>query len=81
MKIRRILRDSMISLAALAAAFALSIAFQRLDVEEHITTVFVFAVFLIALFTDTYFYGVAASVNHVALDTMVARQEMFRFCR
>lgn len=62
MKIRRILRNSLISLAALAAAFALSILFQRLDVEEHITTVFVFAVFLIALFTDSYFYGVAASV-------------------
>ena len=62
MKIRRILRDSLISLATLTAAFALSIAFQGLDVEEHITTVFVFAVFLIALSTERYFYGVAASV-------------------
>ena len=45
MKIRRILHDSLISFAALAAAFALSIVFQRLDVVEHITTVFMFAVF------------------------------------
>jgi len=62
MKVKRVLIDSLITLAALAAAFALSIAFQRLDVEEHITTVFVFTVFLIALFTDSYFYCVAASV-------------------
>ena len=62
MKSLRILCDSLISLALLVAAFALSILFQRLAVGEHITTVFVFAVFLIALFTDSYFYGVAASV-------------------
>lgn len=74
MKIKRILRDSLISLTALAAAFALSIAFQRLDVEEHITTVFVFTVFLIALFTDSYFYGVAASVM-----AMVAINYVFTF--
>lgn len=74
MKVKRILKDSLVTLTALAAAFALSVAFQRLDVEEHITTVFVFTVFLIALFTNGYFYGVAASVV-----SMVAINYAFTF--
>lgn len=62
MKAKRIVRDILILLGALAAATALSIQSQRLDVEEHITTIFVFAVFLISLFTGGYLYGVAGAV-------------------
>ena len=55
-------KDSVVTVVLLAAAFAASLLFLRFDVEEHITTVFVFAVFLISLFTNGYFYGVLAAV-------------------
>lgn len=59
---RRYLKDSLITLIALACAFGLSILFQyKFDVEEHVTTVFVFAVFFVSLLTKGYFYGVAAA--------------------
>ena len=44
------------------AAFLVSLLFQKLQVGEHITTLFVFAVFLISLITDGYVYGVSAAV-------------------
>lgn len=64
------IKDGLITLFALACAFGLSILFQyKFDVEEHVTTVFVFAVFLISLLTKGYFYGVAAAfVGTVAVN-------------
>ena len=56
------IKDSIVTVGLLAAAFAASLLFLRFDVEEHITTVFVFAVFLISLFTNGYIYGVLAAV-------------------
>ena len=56
------IKDSIVTVGLLAAAFAASLLFLRFDVEEHITTVFVFAVFLISLFTNGYVYGVLAAV-------------------
>lgn len=53
------IKDSLITIIALVCAFCLSLLFQYIfDVQEHITTVFVFAVFLISLFTEGYLYGV-----------------------
>ena len=57
-----ILKDILISVISLGIAFVLSIQFQMLGVEEHITTIFVFAVFMTSLFTTGYFYGVIAAV-------------------
>lgn len=46
----------------LVCAFVLSLLFHySFQVQEHITTVFVFAVFLISLLTDGYVYGVIAA--------------------
>lgn len=59
---KKIIFDTLLTIGMLAAAFLLSIQFQRLDVTEHITTIFLFAVFLISLATDGYFYGVASAV-------------------
>ncbi len=55
------LRDSVITVALLLLAFGASLLCQRLDVEEHTTTVFVFAVFLISLLTNGYIYGILAA--------------------
>lgn len=62
MKIKIRWRDVLITLAALSLATAISLQLQRLDLEEHVATIFVFAVFMIARFTNGYVYGVAASV-------------------
>ena len=64
------LKDVLITVIALVGAFGLSLLFHyTFDVKEHITTIFIFAVFLISLLTDGYFYGVfAAFVGTVAVN-------------
>ena len=60
--IRSHIKGILITLASLLCAFVLSLLFQYIfDVQEHITTIFVFAVFLISLFTEGYLYGVFAA--------------------
>ena len=56
------IKNSLITVVSLLCAFGLSMLFQYIfNVQEHITTVFVFAVFLVSLFTDGYLYGVVAA--------------------
>lgn len=55
------IKDGLITIVMLLAAFGISLLFQRFQVGEHTTTVFVFAVFLISLFTNGYLYGVLAA--------------------
>lgn len=68
--IGKYIKNSLIVILSLGSAFGLSLLFQYVfDVQEHITTVFVFAVFLISLFTEGYFYGVfAAFLGTVAVN-------------
>lgn len=62
MRVKNVWKDMLILIAALVIAFLISIEFQKLDVEEHITTIFVFAVFMVSLLTQGYVYGVVAAV-------------------
>lgn len=64
------IKNSLVVIISLLFAFGLSLLFQYIfDVKEHITTVFVFAVFLVSLFTEGYFYGVfAAFVSTLAVN-------------
>ena len=56
------IKGIVITLASLLIAFVFSLSFQYIfDVQEHITTIFVFAVFLVSLFTEGYLYGVLAA--------------------
>ena len=51
-----------ITMVSLVFAFGFSLLFQYIfDVQEHITTIFVFAVFLVSLLTEGYLYGVLAA--------------------
>lgn len=52
-----------ITVTIFVAAVLFSLLFQELQVGEHITTLFVFAVFLISLITDGYVYGVSAAIT------------------
>lgn len=63
MKTRRCVKNILITVIILLLSFVISLIFQKkFDVEEQITTLFVFSVFLISLFTDGYAYGIAAAV-------------------
>lgn len=63
-------KDIFIVVISLICAFGLSLLFQYIfEVQEHITTVFVFAVFMISLLTDGYLYGVlGAFVATIAVN-------------
>lgn len=69
-KISNYIKDSLITIVILCMAFALSLLFQYIfAVQEHITTVFVFAVFLISLLTKGYLYGIlAAFIGTIAVN-------------
>lgn len=62
MKKKAIAKDIFITLLILSLAIICSIIFMKLHVLEHITTIFVFAVFLISLLTDGYLYGMISSI-------------------
>lgn len=64
------MKNILIMLGSLMGAFGISLLFQYIfDVREHITTVFVFAVFLVSLFTEGYCYGVcAAFIGTIAVN-------------
>ncbi len=61
-KVPRYIKDIFITLGILILSFLISLLFQQaFAVREHIVAIFVFAVFLISLLTDGYFYGIAAA--------------------
>ncbi len=73
-KTKRI-RDFAITVITLCLAFIVSLLFQYVfEVREHVTTLFVFAVFLISFFTNGYAYGIIA-----ALIGMLATNYAFTF--
>ena len=58
-KTRKHIKNILIMLLILGATFFISLVLQEVtSIREHITTVFVFAVFLVSLITDGYFYGI-----------------------
>ena len=64
---KRYARDSLLTVLTLSVAFAISILLQNvLDISEHVTTLFAFAVFIISLITDGFWYGIISTVLSVA---------------
>ena len=61
-------KSLLLTVLILMLSFGISILMQRvIFIHEHITTLFVFAVFLISLVTDGYVYGVSAAVVSMLL--------------
>lgn len=61
-KVPNCIKDTVITVIILCLSFGISLLFQYVfEVDEHITTIFVFAVFLISLWTKGYFYGIVAT--------------------
>ena len=62
-KAKPFIKDSVLTVLILAAAFGISLLMQNvLSIAEHITTLFVFAVFIISLVTSGYLYGVISTI-------------------
>lgn len=65
---KRAVRDMVTSVLILTLCFLASLLMQDVfDIPEQVTTTFAFAVFLVALLTDGYFWGLAAAVGSVIL--------------
>lgn len=79
MEFKKIIKNLLNSISILLIAVALSVLFQKLGVEEHITTIFVFAVFLISLLTEGYFYGLASSIGGMLAVNYVFTYPYFAF--
>lgn len=62
-KLPKYIKDSSVAVAILGLTFIICFFLQQFyNIEHQITTVFVFAVFLISLFTDGYLYGIVSAV-------------------
>ena len=67
-KLKRILRDAFVTLATLAAVFALVLVMQRFfKVDRLIPMLFVLGVFVVSRSTEGYLWGIAASLLGVLL--------------
>ena len=61
-KTKRHIKNSFFTLLIMTCAFIISLILQELlSINDHITTVFVFGVFIISMITDGYFYGIFAA--------------------
>ncbi len=75
---KNILKNIFISIEILAAASIISIFLQELlDVSEHFTSIYIFAVFLISLVTDGYIYGIISAVLSMLLVNYAFRFPFF----
>lgn len=76
----RCVRDGMISLCLLFCAGTISVALRTFDSgSNQVSMIFVLAVFLIARFTNGYFYGIAASFLSVLAVNYVFTAPYFAF--
>ena len=67
-KLKTTIKNTALMLFIIFASFGISFLLQDvLDISEHITTLFAFAVFLISLATDGFVYGIIATVLSVAI--------------
>lgn len=56
-----IVKNMLVMVIVLTLAVFLGLAFQKLGVNEHVTTIFVFAVFMVSLLTEGYVYGIVSA--------------------
>lgn len=79
-KSRRYIRDIAITVGILIISVAVGFLLEKVfNVWEHITTLFVFAVFLVSLLTDGYLYGMAATALSVLCINFVFTSPFLHF--
>lgn len=66
--LKRVFHDIVVTVVIMGLCFGASLLMQNVFlIPEQVTTTFVFAVFLVSLLTDGYFWGIAASVISMLL--------------
>ena len=74
------MRDILLFILILGLCFGISVLMQEVfDIPEQITTTFAFAVFLIALLTDGYFWGLCAAAVSMLLVNYAFTFPFFEF--
>ena len=74
------LRDMLLFVCILSLCFGISVLMQYVfDIPEQITTTFAFAVFLIALLTDGYFWGLFGALSSMLLVNYAFTFPYFEF--
>lgn len=67
-KTKELIKDAALMLLILSAAFFISMLLQNaLEIDEHVTTLFAFAVFIISLLTNGFLYGIIATAASVII--------------
>lgn len=80
MKEKTILRDIVITVAALLLAFEISLLISHgFDVLTPVPAIFTLAVFLISRYTDSYIYGIFGSLSSVLMVNFAFTFPYFRF--
>ena len=65
-RVKKHIKNSALTLLVFVAAFSVSILlWDVLHISEHFTAVFTFAVFIISLVTEGYWYGIASAIAGV----------------
>lgn len=65
-RMQKCIKNILITAFVLAGAFIISLVFQHVfEIQERITTLFVFAVFLISMLTEGYIYGIVSAIAGV----------------
>ncbi len=75
----RLLKNVLLTVLVMLAAFAVCLVLQDVGIGEQVTALFVFAVFLISLFTDGYWYGLLASAVGILAVNFVFTFPYFAF--
>lgn len=71
-KVISVVRNFGFIILVLAVSFLFGTLFyKRLDMPEHISTIFVFGVFVISLITDGYVYGIVSTVASIVIINYV----------
>ncbi len=58
---KKVVSDILLTSLILVLAFVISVAFNYYGIDEHVSTLFAFAVFLISLLTNGYAYGITSA--------------------
>lgn len=79
-KLKSVLKNTALTIAVLALSFVVCGLLQNIfTVREHISTVFIFGVFLVSLITEGYIYGIVSTIVSIVLINYAFTYPIFGF--
>ena len=78
-RMQKCIKNILITAFVLAGAFIISLVFQHVfEIQERITPLFVFAVFLISMLTEGYIYGIETEIAGLLADNYAFTLPFFK---